>query len=244
MCKRKPSMTTVIACLALFFALGGTAIAAQHYLITSTNQIKPSVLAKLKGNVGATGTQGPAGPGGPAGPPGPTGSEGPVGLQGKTGFTGSQGPAGPTGAPGEMGERGPEGPPGGGSSELSALTLEQGTETRVPAYDEEGPGGEEGIAGSAATCPAGDHVVSGGSNVFAGVVAGVISVPSEDHDSWIVVVANDSTYTKGVVQAIAYCAGAGEAVAASAPQAAHQRALKEAARLATELEARVKASKG
>jgi hypothetical protein len=114
----------------------------------------------------------------------------------------------------------------------------------VPAYDEDGPGGYEGIAGSAATCPAGDHVVSGGSDVFAGVVAGVISVPSEDHDSWIVVVANDSTDANGVVQAIAYCAEAGEAVAASAPQAARQRALKEASRLAVKLEAQVKSSKG
>jgi hypothetical protein len=242
--KRRPSMTTVIACLALFFALGGTAIAAQHYLITSTNQIKPSVLAKLKGGMGAIGAAGPAGPAGAAGPAGSTGSEGPAGPQGKTGFTGPQGPAGATGAPGEIGERGPEGPAGGGSGGLSALTLEEGAENRVPAYDEDGPGGEEGIAGSAATCPTGDHVVSGGSDVFAGVVAGVISVPSEDHDSWIVVVANDSTDTKGVVQAIAYCAEAGEAVAASAPEAAHQRALKEAARLAANLEARVKASRG
>lgn len=241
---RRPSLSTVIASFALFFALGGTAIAAQHYLITSTSEIKPSVLAKLKGNTGATGAQGTAGPAGPPGSPGSTGSEGPAGPQGKTGLTGSPGPMGATGAPGRMGERGPEGPAGGGSSDLSALTLEEGPTNVVPAYDEDGPGGYEGIAGSTASCPTGDHVVSGGSDVFAGIVAGVISVPSEDHDSWIVVVANDSTDAKGVVQAIAYCAEAGEAVAASTPQAAHQRALKEAARLAAKLEAQVKASKG
>ena len=38
----------IVAWLALFVALGGTSIAAQHYLITSTSQIKPSVLKKLE----------------------------------------------------------------------------------------------------------------------------------------------------------------------------------------------------
>jgi len=40
----RPSPATIIACLALFVALGGTAIAASRYAITSTSQIKPSVL--------------------------------------------------------------------------------------------------------------------------------------------------------------------------------------------------------
>lgn len=39
----------VIALLALFVSLAGTGIAATHYLITSTKQIKPSVLKQLKG---------------------------------------------------------------------------------------------------------------------------------------------------------------------------------------------------
>ena len=42
---RKPSPGTAIALLALFFAMGGTAIAAHHYLITKTSQIKPSSTA-------------------------------------------------------------------------------------------------------------------------------------------------------------------------------------------------------
>lgn len=229
---RRPSMTTVIACLALFFALGGTAIAAQHYLITSTSQIKPSVLAKLKGDAGADGTQGPQGPAGPAGP---------TGSQGSTGTTGFQGPMGPAGPQGEVGERGPEG--SAGSGDPSSLTLVEGPENKVPAYGEVGPGGEKGVEGSVATCPSGDHVVSGGSDVFAGIVAGALSVPSEDHDSWIALVANDSTYTGGVVQAIAYCASAGRAVAASVPHFAHARAVKEAGRLIVKLAARLAASK-
>lgn len=85
----RPSSATIIACTALFFALGGTAIAAKHYLITSTTQIKPSVLAKLKGHAGkqgpagatgATGAQGASGGQGPAGPAGPQGLEGPGGV--------------------------------------------------------------------------------------------------------------------------------------------------------------------
>jgi hypothetical protein len=114
----------------------------------------------------------------------------------------------------------------------------------VPAYDEDGPEGEEGVEGSVATCPAGEHVVSGGSDVFAGIVEGEISLPSKDHDSWIVVVANDSTYTKGVVQALAYCATTGEAVAAGNPRAARARAVKEAHQLVAKLAARLKSSRG
>ena len=55
-----------IIILALFFALGGSAIAAKTFLITSTSQIKPSVLAKLKGKNGKNGKNGS----GPEGHPG------------------------------------------------------------------------------------------------------------------------------------------------------------------------------
>jgi len=55
----------VIALLALFFALGGAAVAAKHYLITSTSQIKPSVLKSLRGKTGAAGKVGPQGLTGP-----------------------------------------------------------------------------------------------------------------------------------------------------------------------------------
>src|SRR5882762_586986 len=86
---RKPTPGTVIAVVALFFALGGSAIAAKHYLLTSTKQIKPSVLKALKGNVGRAG---PAGATGLAGATGATGKEGALGKEGKEGKVGPPGP--------------------------------------------------------------------------------------------------------------------------------------------------------
>jgi hypothetical protein len=95
---RRPSPAMVVACLALFVASTGTSIAANHYLITSTKQIKPSVLAKLKGAKG---------------PKGATGATGTVGTAGATGATGATGAKGATGA---------QGIPG-----ISGLTLVTGT---------------------------------------------------------------------------------------------------------------------
>jgi hypothetical protein len=73
MWRRRPRLGTVIAGLALFVALGGTAAAARHYLVTSTSQIKPGVLRALKGKAGRAGIQGPQGSQGVPGPQGPAG---------------------------------------------------------------------------------------------------------------------------------------------------------------------------
>jgi hypothetical protein len=86
---RKPSLGGIVAVVALFVALGGSAVAANHYLITKTSQIKPSVLSKLKGKAGATG---PAGSQGPQGPGGPQGAGGPQGPQGPSGGAGALSP--------------------------------------------------------------------------------------------------------------------------------------------------------
>lgn len=75
------------ATLALFFALGGSAVAARHYLITSAKQISPRVLRAITAAAGAQGA---------TGIPGSTGPSGPAGAQGGTGATGATGPGAQT----------------------------------------------------------------------------------------------------------------------------------------------------
>jgi hypothetical protein len=89
---RKPSPATIIAMLALFVALSGSAIAASDYLITSTRQIKPSVLRALRGKQGRRGVPGPEGKAGEKGEPG---TEGEAGTEGNAGSEGKVGPSGP-----------------------------------------------------------------------------------------------------------------------------------------------------
>lgn len=48
----KRHTSSIIAGIALFVALGGSAVAANHYLITRKSQIKPSVLRALQGPAG------------------------------------------------------------------------------------------------------------------------------------------------------------------------------------------------
>jgi hypothetical protein len=66
----------VVATLALVFAMSGGALAATHYLITSTKQISPKVLKKLEGREGAAGATGKEGAAGKAGANGASGSNG------------------------------------------------------------------------------------------------------------------------------------------------------------------------
>lgn len=115
------SPATVIAGLALVFAMTGGAYAAKKFLITSTKQISPSVLKQLQGKAGvagapgaagaqgAQGPAGPAGPGGPAGSAGGKGETGPAGAKGEKGATGNAGSAGAKGATGATGASGATG---------------------------------------------------------------------------------------------------------------------------------------
>jgi len=82
MFKPKLSYANVAATLALVFSMTGGAMAAHHYLITSTKQISPKVVKALKGKTG------------PAGPQGIPGKEGAVGKEGKEGKEGKQGTPG------------------------------------------------------------------------------------------------------------------------------------------------------
>jgi Collagen triple helix repeat (20 copies) len=131
--RRRMTFANVALTVALVFAMSGGALAAKKYLITSTSQIKPSVLKSLQGKAGPAGVQGPQGPAGlkgengsngtngvngkegtagKEGPTGPTGHAGPIGLEGEKGATGStglEGGTGPSGATGSTGNTGPEG---------------------------------------------------------------------------------------------------------------------------------------
>jgi hypothetical protein len=107
--RRHMSPATVLAVVALVFAMTGGAYAAKKYLITSTKQISPSVLKALQGKAGPGGAPGAAGaPGaqGPAGPAGPVGSVGSAGPKGDAGTVGAKGEKGATGATGATGVEG------------------------------------------------------------------------------------------------------------------------------------------
>jgi hypothetical protein len=68
--RRHLTYANVTATLALVFAMSGGALAAKHYLITSTGQISPKVLKSLRHKPGPRGPTGAAGPTGKEGPPG------------------------------------------------------------------------------------------------------------------------------------------------------------------------------
>lgn len=78
---RWPSPAMIVALFALTLSMGGgVALAAKHYLITSTNQISPKVLTKLKGNQGPQGSRGSQGGKGDTGTTGTNGTNGTNGV--------------------------------------------------------------------------------------------------------------------------------------------------------------------
>ena len=113
---RRFSPALVLAALALFVALAGTATAGAVKLISGA-QIKDGSItsvdlsAKTKAALkGQTGSQGPAGAQGATGAKGDAGSVGPkgdAGVAGAKGNTGSQGPIGPQGPKGDPGTPAP-----------------------------------------------------------------------------------------------------------------------------------------
>ena len=119
--RRRLTYTNVGVTLALFFSMSGGALAAGHYLITSTKQIKPSVLSSLKGKAGPAGANGAAGSAGPAGAQGVKGETGAAGLQGPEGKEGKEG------KPGKEGKAGKEGSPWTDGGTLPPEKTETGT---------------------------------------------------------------------------------------------------------------------
>jgi len=142
------SYANVVATFALVFAMGGTAIAAKRYLITSTGQISPKVLKKLTGKTGPRGASGPKGAKGVVGASGPAGAAGAAGAAGGTGATGPAGGEGKEGGAGKDGVPGEEGKEGKAGAEGK-----QGDEGREGKEGREGREGKEGKEGAGLTEP-------------------------------------------------------------------------------------------
>jgi len=131
--RKRITYTNVMISIAVFFALGGSAWAAKRYVITSVNQIAPSVRTTLK-------TRGPAGPAGAVGAAGAAGATGATGATGASGSAGPEGKTGPEGPEGKQGKQGPPGPEGVCSTEhctLPSNTTETGVWTSSPALKEQ-----------------------------------------------------------------------------------------------------------
>jgi hypothetical protein len=82
--RRHVTYSSVMATLAVFLALGGTAVAAHGYLLNSKKQISPKLLKLLHGAKGARGAQGTQGIQGATGATGATGAKGDPGPLAQT----------------------------------------------------------------------------------------------------------------------------------------------------------------
>jgi hypothetical protein len=149
--RKRFTYTNIAMTIALIFAMSGGAYAAGKYVISSTKQISPKVLASLKGKPGTNGAQGPAGPAGPQGPVGAAGAKGETGTagqngtpgekgsQGEKGTAGTNGFNGTNGAKGPAGPEGPTGPTGSPwtpNNELPSGATETGTWGGRPAQSQ------------------------------------------------------------------------------------------------------------
>lgn len=116
-----PSPALVIACLALFMAMGGTGYAATQLVEGQAGASKQ-----------AQGKQGPRGPKGPKGAKGAKGAPGAPGAKGETGQTGLPGQKGGTGEKGETGATGERGPSDGRASSVTPPLTQIGTSADTP----------------------------------------------------------------------------------------------------------------
>jgi hypothetical protein len=142
----------VLAAVALFIVIGGTATAASGLI--SGSKIKPGTIAakQIKNKTitkeklapatvkSLKGAAGPAGPAGADGVRGATGSAGTNGADGSPGTTGATGPAGTNGTTGATGSTGATGPAAVGSFdpyhlELAYAALPADTQTTLITLD-------------------------------------------------------------------------------------------------------------
>lgn len=133
--RKRVSYANVAMTIAIVLAMGGGAYAANKFVITSIKQIKPSVVAQLKGKAGKAG---PVGSQGPVGPQGPKGENGAPGTNGKDGVNGQAGSVGATGPAGATGATGPKG-----------ATGTTGSQGAIGTQGATGPGGATGPTGAA-----------------------------------------------------------------------------------------------
>jgi Collagen triple helix repeat (20 copies) len=184
---------TVVAYLALFATLGGSAYAAASITGASikdgtvtgrdiknrslgANKLSPAALRALaggQGQPGSPGSNGDRGEPGPAGPAGPTGEPGP---KGEAGAAGPRGPAGPSG--------------------ISGLE-----------YKQEGPvnlGGNQ-LTSFLALCPADKQALGGGAKAAGSAIQLVRSEPADRGVGWVVTFYNPSA-TAVAAYAYAVCA--------------------------------------
>ncbi len=122
--RRHINATTVVAFIALLFAMSGGAFAINgskanastkpERISAATSKSKKKPSKPSKGTPGPRGKEGPAGKEGPVGKEGPAGKEGPTGKEGAAGKEGigKEGPAGPAGPKGATGPQGLEGKTG------------------------------------------------------------------------------------------------------------------------------------
>ncbi len=173
---RRPfTYANVAATLALVFAMAGGAYAAKHYLITSTSQISPKVLATLKGKVGTNGSAGAQGPQGPAGGSGAKGDAGTNGTNGTNGTDGANGSPGAAGKSVVIGEAGGNCPENGTSVEVEGSGAKRyvcdGEAGTNGVNGKTGPTGPTGPAGP--TGPTGSPWTAGGTLPHGSTESGV-----------------------------------------------------------------------
>ena len=171
--RRHLTYANVVATMALAFAMGGSALAADQfaspaktkskeftapptskefsYLITSISQISPRVQAELKaiegagpaGPAGKTGAPGAPGASGSQGTPGLSGTPGPQGIEGVQGKEGTEGKPGEQGVRGEKGETGERGEPGEPGLSLLSKTEQETLKSILPYIKFEDKGVDE-----------------------------------------------------------------------------------------------------
>jgi hypothetical protein len=126
---KRPSVPTVIATLALVFAMAGVAPAAKKLIVgkdiaknaITTNHVKDHTLKAVDFAPGVL-KSGGSGPAGPAGLTGPKGATGPQGAQGDSGAAGENGLDGAPGDDGAPGVDGVDGTNGQGPAYVHSFT--------------------------------------------------------------------------------------------------------------------------